>query len=83
MEGKTYAILLNWNSTDITTACLQSIYATGPGAPQVVIVDSGSEPDSLQSLKQWCLDQAPGDGPRDAWFVTYTVAEAESGGSIA
>ncbi len=80
MEGKTYAILLNWNSTEITTACLESIFATGPGAPQVVIVDSGSDAASLGALKQWCLDQARGTRDPRPWFVTYTMSEAETGG---
>ena len=83
MDGKTYVILLNWNSTEITTACLQSIYASGPDAPQVVIVDSGSDADSLSSLRQWCLDQAPGETNPPPWFVTYSIAEAESGGIAA
>ena len=80
MKDKTYAILLNWNSTEITTACLQSIYAAGKDAPHVVIVDSGSEETSLQSLKQWCLDQHDANDKQEPWFVIYSIDEAESGG---
>jgi GT2 family glycosyltransferase len=83
LEAKTYVVLLNWNNTDVTTACLDSIYACRNDALQVVIVDSGSDAESLEGLKQWCRGKGDGPEKEDSWFVSYSIAEARAGGVAA
>lgn len=47
-------IILNWNGTDDTLACLQSIRDSEPAGFVPVLVDNGSEPDSVTQLKREC-----------------------------
>lgn len=43
-------IVLNWNRTDLTLACLRSLFAMDRLPDQVIVVDNGSRPDSTASI---------------------------------
>lgn len=45
-------VIVNWNSKEDTLACLQSLFRAGAQPEQVVLVDNGSEDDSLQAIEE-------------------------------
>lgn len=52
--GPTFGVVvLNWNNADDTIACLDALFATTPPPDHVVVVDNGSEDDSLSRIKSW------------------------------
>jgi GT2 family glycosyltransferase len=51
MEKKVYIIVLNWNGKDDTLDCLGSLRSTAYGNYQVVLVDNGSEDDSVAAVR--------------------------------
>jgi GT2 family glycosyltransferase len=46
-----YAIIVNWNLPDDTSACVESVLVSGVPAGQVIVVDNGSTDDSVQIIK--------------------------------
>jgi GT2 family glycosyltransferase len=44
-------IVLNWNRRDDTLACVDSLYATGYPALDVIVVDNGSADDSVPAIR--------------------------------
>jgi len=51
-----YIIVLNWNGSEDTIACLKTIKNNTYNNYTIVLVDNGSESESLLILKSWCLD---------------------------
>ncbi len=49
-KTQTAAIVLNWNQTELTLACLRSLYAMERLPDDVIIVDNGSRPESLAPI---------------------------------
>lgn len=52
MEKKVYIIVLNWNGKEDTLDCLRSLRTTAYGNYQVVLVDNGSEDDSVAAVRK-------------------------------
>jgi len=53
-EGVIPVVILNWNGEDDTVACLESIRKSGPAGFAPVIVDNGSDSESVERLKREC-----------------------------
>lgn len=51
-KDKVYIIVLNWNGTDDTTECVESLEKAGPTSRKVLIVDNGSTDGSVEILKK-------------------------------
>jgi len=52
------AVIVNWNGREDTLACLQSVYDQ-PAVPAcVVVVDNGSEDDSVRAVHDWVAGHA-------------------------
>ena len=49
--------ILNWNGEADTLACLASIRAAEPAGFVPVVVDNGSQPESLEQLRQACRER--------------------------
>ena len=47
-------VILNWNGTDDTLECLESIKKTEPAGFIPIVVDNGSNPESVERLKLGC-----------------------------
>ncbi len=73
MNNSVYLIVLNWNGSEDTIECIKSIKKNDYPDYNIVIVDNGSEKDSLEELKSWCKRNF-------SRFVAYTREQAESGG---
>lgn len=52
MNKKVYIIVLNWNGKDDTLDCLQSLHSTNYDNYRVVLVDNGSEDDSVKAVRE-------------------------------
>jgi GT2 family glycosyltransferase len=52
-DPKVYIVLVNWNGWKDTVECLESIYRSDYRNYQVVVVDNGSDDDSVRHLKAW------------------------------
>jgi GT2 family glycosyltransferase len=50
---KVYIVLVNWNGWRDTIECLESIYRSEYDDYQVIVVDNGSDDNSLDYLKAW------------------------------
>lgn len=48
------AVILNWNGEDDTVECLKSIRRSAPAGFVPVVVDNGSDPESVERLKREC-----------------------------
>jgi GT2 family glycosyltransferase len=53
-EGVIPVVILNWNGEDDTLECLKSIRNSVPAGFAPVLVDNGSEPESVERLKRAC-----------------------------
>jgi len=47
------AVVINWNNSDDTLACLDSLLANEPRPARVVVVDNASADDSLPRIRDW------------------------------
>jgi GT2 family glycosyltransferase len=52
MLKNVYVIVLNWNGKEDTLACLESLRKTDYGNYKVVLVDNGSEDDSVYAVRE-------------------------------
>jgi len=52
IDKKAYIIVLNWNGKEDTLDCLKSLRSTNYGNYQVVLVDNGSEDDSVAVVRK-------------------------------
>src|SRR5467141_3707913 len=50
-------VLLNWNSTEDTLACIESIRKLAYKTFQVVVVDNASRPTDHEALRSGCTDE--------------------------
>jgi GT2 family glycosyltransferase len=73
-----FAIILNWNGGADTVACLESLRKQTHGPSRMVVVDNGSQDDSIARIGAWCA----GAGSR-VTTVMYESHEAEAGGRAA
>ncbi|MFK3981409.1 glycosyltransferase family 2 protein [Micromonospora sp. NPDC050397] len=51
MRDDVVAVILNWNCADDTIRCLRAV-ASGSTVPEIVVVDNGSQDDSIAKLEQ-------------------------------
>ena len=88
MNGKVAIIILNWNGWKDTIECLESLYQITYPDYDVIIVDNGSEDESIEKIKEYCggkikvestfFEYDPDNKPIK--IVEYTREEAEAGG---
>lgn len=80
-------IVLNWNKWQDTIECLESVYQITYPNYEVILVDNGSEDESIQKIKEYCegkikvtsgfFNYEPKNKPIK--IIEYTKSEAESG----
>lgn len=89
MNPKVSIIILNWNRWKDTIECLESLYQITYPNYDVILVDNGSEDESITRVKEYCegkikvvskffeysLENKP------LKIIEYTRGEAEAGGS--
>jgi GT2 family glycosyltransferase len=46
-------VVLNWNNGDDTVSCLSNLLECSPRPERAVVVDNGSEDDSLSRIREW------------------------------
>lgn len=51
-------VVLNWNGTDDTIACVESLLQCQPKPDRVVVVDNGSRTSTLENLLKWADQRA-------------------------
>lgn len=61
-------IILNWNGPDDTIECLESVYKLDYPNYNVILVDNGSEDDSIKKIKKYC----EGEIEAESKFFDYT-----------
>ena len=54
MDSNIVIIILNWNGWKDTIECLESLYQIDYPYYEVIIVDNGSENDSIKKIKEYC-----------------------------
>ena len=54
MSPKVAIIILNWNRWKDTIECLESLYQITYQDYDVIVVDNGSEDESIQNIKEYC-----------------------------
>lgn len=52
MIGSLYSVIVNWNLKDDTLNCVDSLFAAGAQAGQVIVVDNGSSDGSVTALQE-------------------------------
>lgn len=85
MDPKVFIVILNWNSWKDTIECLESLYYLTYSNYVIVIVDNGSEDDSVEKIKKYCNGEItveteffkynPDNKPIS--IIEYTQKEAE------
>lgn len=88
MKPKVAIIILNWNGWKDTIECLESLYQITYPNYDVIVVDNGSEDDSVERIKEYAeseikieskfFEYAPSNKPIK--YIEYTREEAEAGG---
>jgi len=73
MYERVNIIILNWNGTNDTIACLKSLKENKYANYKIIIVDNGSDPESISGLIHWCENNF-------SQIVFYDKNQAESGG---
>ena len=84
---KVSIIILNWNGWKDTVECLESLYQITYPNYDVIVVDNGSEDESIEKIKRYCkgeikveskfFDYLPTNKPIK--IIEYTREEAEAG----
>lgn len=74
-NNKVYIIVLNWNGTQDTIACLSSLKQLAYDNFQIVLVDNGSKQDSFFSLLSWIKENFKN-------VLRYNRTEALAGGRL-
>ena len=80
-------IILNWNGWMNTIECLESIYQITYPNYDVIVVDNGSENDSVEKIKEYAEGGFPVEsrffeyttGNKPLQYVEYSLEEAETG----
>jgi len=65
--------LLNWNGFDDTAAALESLRRAEPKPAHVIVVDNGSQDDSLARLREWATNAAV------SWDLQHTESAFDDG----
>ena len=81
-------IILNWNGWRDTIECLESVFQIDYPNYYVIIVDNGSENESLVKIKDFCLGKIQNPSSlfkysldnKTVKVLDYTRQDAESGG---
>lgn len=73
MHERVNIIVLNWNGTDDTIACLKSVRENEYENYKIILVDNGSEPESISNLINWCENNF-------SQIAFYEKTQAELGG---
>lgn len=84
---KVAIIILNWNGWKDTIECLESLYQITYLNYDVILVDNGSEDESIENIKKYCegkikvesdfFDYDPSNKPIE--IISYTKEETENG----
>jgi hypothetical protein len=69
MYPKVSIIILNWNGWKDTVECLESVYGIDYPSYDVIVLDNGSEDDSIQKIKAYLN----GDLVVDSKFFSYSA----------
>jgi len=87
MNPKVSIIILNWNGWKDTIECLESLYQITYPNYEVIVVDNGSEDESIEKIKEYCegkieveskfFEYSPENKPIKN--IEYTREEAEAG----
>jgi GT2 family glycosyltransferase len=72
------AVILNWNGGTDTVACLESLRLQTQLPMRVVVVDNGSQDDSISRIEAWATAHES-----EVAVASYDRPEAESGGRSA
>ena len=88
MNPKVTIIILNWNGWEDTIECLESLYQITYPNYDVILVDNGSEDESIKNIREYCEGKIevkskffkynPENKPIK--IIKYTREEAETGG---
>jgi GT2 family glycosyltransferase len=88
MNPKVSILILNWNGWEDTIECLESLYQIIYPNYDVIVVDNGSEDESIEKIKGYCegkikveskfFEYNPSNKPIK--IIEYTREEAEAGG---
>jgi len=88
MDLRVSIIILNWNGWQDTVECLESVYQITYPNYCVIVVDNGSEDESIEKIREYCkgkikveskfFQYSPENKPIK--IVEYTREEAEAGG---
>ena len=71
-----FVVILNWNGADDTVQCLESLRLQTVQPVRLVLVDNGSQDDSIRRIAEWGAAHRP-----EVTAVWYDRKEAEAGGS--
>ncbi|MDD5079046.1 MAG: glycosyltransferase family 2 protein [Candidatus Omnitrophica bacterium] len=76
---KVYIIIVNWNGWKDTIECLESIYRSEYKNFQIIVVDNGSDNNSLDYIKLWA-----GKESKNIPFVAYSaqIEKDYKGGNV-
>ena len=83
-QPKVYICVLNWNGWKDTIECLQSIYNGTYCNYIVVVIDNGSEDESVENIKNWFKGRsgaASKEDNKNKVLVEYDRSTAERGGN--
>ena len=73
MNNCVYIIILNWNGADDTIECLESVQQLNYKNYKIVLVENGSDDDSLEKISLWTKKS-------NLYTVLYNQEKAENGG---
>ena len=88
MNPKVSIIILNWNGWEDTIECLESLYQITYPDYDVIVVDNGSEDESIEKIKEYAEGNIEveskffeySSGNKPIRIIEYTREEAEAGG---
>ena len=88
MNPKVAIIILNWNGWEDTIECLESLYRITYPNYDVIVVDNGSENESIEKIKEYCEGKIKVESTfveyssenKPIKIIEYTREEAEAGG---
>jgi len=88
MKPKVSIIILNWNGWKDTIECLESVYQITYPNYNVIVVDNGSEDESIEKIREYCKGKIKVEskffeynlGNKPIKIIEYTREEAEDGG---
>jgi len=88
MISKVTIIILNWNGWKDTIECLESLYQITYPNYDAIVVDNGSEDESIKKVKAYCNGEIPVESKffkydpsnKPIKIIEYTREEAEAGG---